>query len=95
MNNFNYTINYKEGKCHIINSYLITKRCDMRYFIIENLKVEPFTKRSVNSYVREWRAHNLLYKLGLFVDRTKDTDLDINETRLRRFCYYFLSLLYF
>lgn len=50
-------------------------------------------KRTVKSFLREWQAHNVLYKLGLFKARTRDTDLDNNESRFRRFCYFFLSIL--
>lgn len=95
MTNFSYSINRERGICHIIDSYTVTKTSDMRDFIVDVLSEEPFTCRSVNSYVREWKAHNLLYRLGLFKSHTQDVDLDIQETRLRRFCYFILSLFYF
>ena len=43
--------------------------------------------RSDMSYVKEWYAHNILYKLGLFRSHTRDVDLNDNETLTRRFAY--------
>lgn len=91
---FEYIIDREKGNCHIKNSYLITDIGSMRVFVKENLTDAPFNCRSFNSYIREWRAHNLLYKLHFKVERTKDVDLDINEPLWRRACYFILSLLY-
>ena len=52
---------------------------------------EWFAKRSIKSYVREWRAHNRLYALGIFRSRTKDVDLNVNEKWYRRLGYFFLG----
>jgi len=52
---------------------------------------EWFNARSLKSYVREWRAHNRLYKLGLFKSHTKDVDLNVNESIFRRILYFFLG----
>ena len=54
-------------------------------------KYEWFKARSLKSYVREWRAHNRLYKLGLFKDRTKDVDLNVHEKWYRRLGYFLLG----
>lgn len=54
-------------------------------------KYDWFNARSLKSYVREWRAHNRLYKLGLFKDRTKDVDLNVAEKWYRRLGYFFLG----
>lgn len=66
----------------------------MYYFAREILSEEPFNSRSAGSYVREWRAHNFLYKMNIMVDSTKDTDLDVAEPLWRRVGYFFLSFLY-
>lgn len=44
-------------------------------------------KRSVKSYIKEWYAHNVLYKMHLFRKHTKDVDLNDDESLFRRACY--------
>lgn len=51
-------------------------------------------RRSINSYVEEWYAHNWLYKLGLFKSHTKDTDLDGDEQWYRLIAYKIIYLLF-
>ena len=52
---------------------------------------EWFRGRSLKSYIREWRAHNRLYTLGIFKSRTKDVDLNVHEKWYRRLGYFFLG----
>lgn len=92
-------INYQvvEGNypnCKIIDSYKITSWKIQKAFVTKLLDEHPlFQQRSIRSYVREWRAHNVLFGWGIEEARTKDADLNVNETKFRRFCYFFLSLL--
>ena len=44
-------------------------------------------KRTNQSWIKEWKAHNLLYKLHLFEENTRDTDLEENESKFGLFCY--------
>lgn len=66
----------------IINSYLISTKNDYKELIDilttcrKNLNYA--ISRSNKSYECEVRAHNRLYKLGLFKSHTKDTDLEEN-----------------
>lgn len=92
-NNILYTIS--ENNCQIQSGYKITDRETMTDFCSFVLTSGNFAKRSVGSYVAEWRAHNLLYKLGLFRAHTQDVDLNVNESKIRRFFYYILSFFYF
>ncbi|MCX4365083.1 MAG: hypothetical protein OSJ70_04860 [Bacilli bacterium] len=48
-------------------------------------------KRTNESWLQEWKAHNLLYKLNLFRDKTTDTDLEEAESKFRLFCYKILG----
>lgn len=48
--------------------------------------------RSFKSQVNEWRAHNLLYKLGIMRERTGTTDIAQNESLIRRIGYTILSI---
>ena len=78
----------------IIDSYLI-KEDAVKYAFIDSLKDDDLlVSRSYQSLIREWKAHNILYKFGLFKDRTKDTDLNENESWFRRLGYFIITLLF-
>lgn len=51
-------------------------------------------KRTLSSMRREWEAHNLLYKLGIFKDSTGSTDLENNESFILKTVYAVLSFIY-
>ena len=48
-------------------------------------------KRSALSWIHEWRAHNWMYKHKIKIDRTKDVDLNENESLLKRVGYFIIS----
>lgn len=76
----------------LVDSWFIEDRSMQKQILQELLEsYEWFRARSLKSYLREWRAHNLLYHLGLFEERTKDTDLNVNEYWYRRLVYFFLG----
>lgn len=81
---------------HIENSYKITKRKEMKKILLTIQSKHPnckvFSKRSMNSLIFEWVAHNRLYKIGYRRDKTKDVDLDIEETWCRKLIYRILSI---
>ena len=87
-----YLIN--DYNCSIQNSYLIRSWKLMKDFCEHVLTEPPFNKRSINSYIAEWRTHNLLYRFGLFKKSTVNSDLNINESKKRRFWYRILSIFY-
>ena len=67
---------YEENNTHIEDSYKATDlNLEVGYIIRERYIRHLLTTRSFDSYVREWKAHNRLYKLGLFKSHTKDCDL--------------------
>lgn len=78
---------------HIKDSYRI-KDSDVLTFLkyLKECKLkEKFTyKRSLRSMEIEWIAHNILYRKGLFIDNTKDVDINEDETVLRKVCYYII-----
>lgn len=78
----------------IIKSYLVTDKHIKQSFAKHLHNKGLLTNRSVNSLVREWTAHNVLYKWGLFKSHTEDTDLDVKESWFRRLCYFFLTLFF-
>lgn len=68
-----------ENNIHIQDSYVITKRKDMKD-ILEKLKVEYpeclSFKRTTYSLTSEWKTHNRLYRLGYKKDRTGSVDMN-------------------
>lgn len=87
-----YFITNDNVNCQIKDSYKINSKSYMKAFLKYLKVVYPqFNKRSDASYIREWTAHNFLYKLNFCTARTKDTDLNINEYWYRRLAYYFIS----
>lgn len=65
---------------HIPNSYLITKKKEMKKILLqiksEHPECEVF-KRKMSSLCSEWKAHNRLYRLDIEKDRTMSVDLNI------------------
>lgn len=83
-------IKYTKNCTKIYDSYLIPNNelNKVVYKIIKERKAKdlPVT-REVKSYVREIKAHNRLYKLGLFRNHTKDTDLEENIAKKNETIY--------
>ena len=78
----------------ILNSYLI-KRKDIKSTIKDIIhkrkdKGYPVT-RTEKSYIRELKAHILLYKLGLFRSHTKDTDLEEPIKKRNEIIYFIIG----
>lgn len=93
-----YNIEYSisNNNCHIVDSYMIKgKRAKLNFISYVLFEYEGFAKaRSSMSYYREWKAHNILYKWKVKPESTKDTDLNTNESLIRRLGYFFISLLF-
>ena len=77
---------YDLSNIHIVDSYKVPIKVVREY-------LENFTKgtgiyyRDIDSMEKEWIAHNILYKLGLFKRHTKDTDITIDEAWYRLLGY--------
>ncbi len=86
-------IKYNRKGVSIINSYKVTKTEDM-IIILRLFKLKTYYKsrRTLKSWIKEWKAHNRLYKLGLFRSHTKDCDLEENEKWWRLLAYQFLGI---
>ena len=86
-------INYDEKNIRIVNSFKINKIKDMILILrIFQIRTGYKSKRSLRSWIKEWKAHNRLYKLGLFKSHTKDCDLEENEKWWRLLVYQFLGI---
>lgn len=51
--------------------------------------------RSYKSALREWKAHNVLYKLYFKRNSTMHTDIEAKPLLICRICYFILSLVSF
>lgn len=98
VNDTYYTVNLSSNNVHIVNSYKITSRKDMKEAIkqIRELatKLDISYKRSERSWLTEWRAHNLLYVCNFETARTKSVDLNEDETKNHIRIYKLLSFVY-
>ena len=86
---------------HIHNSHQVTKTEDMEMILSTIMGKSFYSKmaaagfnRSKGSMLREWKAHNVLHKNNIEVDRTKCVDLDFAQGQgfWHRLIYWFLSM---
>lgn len=86
-------IQYNSRNIHIIDSYKVKNENDMIYILTQfKSKTGFLSKRSIKSWVKEWKSHNRLYRLGLFKSHTKDCDLEENEKLHRLIAYQILGI---
>ena len=93
-------VHASEDNTYIQDSYKVRKIDDMWAILWEiGNEVEDdsmaVNKRGIWSMTHEWRAHNLLYSLGIEKDRTGSVDLSLGQPWYARLCYKVLSLFYF
>lgn len=70
-------ITYKQKLTKIYNSYLLKDIPSVIDEVIAVRKAKGLDiNRSRRSYIAETKAHNRMYKLGLFKKHTKNTDLE-------------------
>lgn len=79
----------------IVDSYKITR---LKYMLdvinyIKTINSTAISKRKTISMLSEWRAHNLLYYIGIERDRTMHCDLNF-ENSFKKFLYMLLSIFY-
>ena len=90
-------VTYSSSNVHIKDSYTVASKNigDWVTRIITYGAENGYAyTRPAKSWVDEWKAHNLLYKWGVAPDRTKDVDLNENETSIIKLGYFLLSILY-
>ncbi len=93
-------INVGDSSVTIPNSAEITRRKEQKFIcqLIKTFSGLPASveKRSWRSLRREWRAHNLLYRLPFlpsgWKERLRDVDMDA-EPLWRRAVYFVLALI--
>jgi len=89
-------VTYSKMNVHVENSFLIKEDALKKKFIdliIMNGKLLGFEyKRTFESWLREWKAHNTLYNWNYKRERTASVDLNEDESFIKRLCYFFLAL---
>ena len=86
-------IQYNSQNIHIANSYQVENIYDMKIILrLFKIKTGYCSKRSLKSWIKEWKAHNRLYRLGFFKSHTKDCDLEENEKLHRLIAYQILGI---
>lgn len=84
----NIKVEFSKDNIKIYDSYTTTDEKDMA-MILSIISIYPQYNltRERKELIDEWKFHNLLYKLHLFRSHTKDTDLNENESKFRKFVY--------
>lgn len=86
-------VEYTKKKTTIYDSYLIKNVSkEVKEIIKERMEKGYETNRTLNSYIRETKAHNRLYKLGLFKKHTKSTDLEENIKLWKEIAYFIIGI---
>lgn len=84
-----------KNNIHIEDSYLITRRGEM-YAVLDHLKFSypdsNVWKRSFFHMSCEWKAHNRMYRLGLYRSHTKSVDLNYPQKWYMKAIYFILGL---
>lgn len=80
--------NIKEMKTIINTAKTISKGCHRRY------KEYAIHVRTMFGMICEWRAHNLLWSLGIKRERTKHVDLELKVKWYYKIGYFILSCCY-
>ena len=105
-----FDVHVSDNNISITNSYKIRDRYTMceallnicnvgannQEHITESLNAAMILQiRGIRSIIREWRAHNVLYSLGIARNRARTVDLNLNNPWYVRFSYWLLSLLWY
>lgn len=85
---------------NILNSHRIKSVKGMKELLLDIRGSAPspmfaIRQRSIAGMIIEWRAHNLLYALGIHRDRTGSVDLNSDVKPLYKIGYFVLSMFYF
>lgn len=85
---------FTEDNMEIKDSYQISNVDKMKDILEEalNKTILYQTKRSTDSLLREWVAHNLLYKFHIFRKYTKNSNFKKRTKKIIAFNYFLLTL---
>ena len=82
------------NRIKIIDSYKITDKKKMHEILYAFLYKHPEIKfnRNNNTLVSEWVAHNRMYKWNIRRDKTKDVDLEFEESKWNMIMYKIIGI---
>lgn len=88
--------NVTKYNVHIEGSWTARNTEEMRAVLLREKALYPdcevFKHRTIESLVREWRAHNRLYRWGIFKNRAKDVDLEWPQPWWMKAAYFVLGM---
>ena len=85
-------VNITKNNIHIHDSYKITDNKEKVAMLNEIYSRLEHFPRSFKSALREWKAHNVFYKLHLFRKSSMHTDIEAKPLLICRICYFILSI---
>jgi len=86
-------INITKDNIHIHDSYKIDSNKEKVAMLNEIYShLDAQFPRSYKSALREWKAHNVLYKLNIKRASTMHTDIEAKPKLFYRICYFILSI---
>ena len=88
-------VNITDSNIHIHNSYMIDTAAEKQAILNEIFSHVADFPRSYQSALREWKAHNVLYKLHIKRKSTAHTDIEAKPKWFYRVGYFILSLFSF
>ena len=89
-----------KNNIHIENSFTVKSRKEMQLVLDDirkhnSLEYCEVLKRTDKSLIKEWCAHNLLYRLHILRNHTKDVDLNYPQSKTIELLYSIVSIFYF
>lgn len=92
-------INKYASTFRICDSYRVMSRKEMRCQLEAHRMINPLNnalnKRSINSLIREWCAHNLLYRLHIARSHTESVDFEYPQRWYYTAIWWILSVFYY
>ena len=88
-----------EAGTRILDSFLVKTKAEMRAVLQDLRDKAPeqmaINQRDMESMVKEWHAHNILYKLHIIRCNTRDVDLELKQPWHRELFCIVVDFLYF
>ena len=87
-------IQFNSKNIHIIDSFRVKRKRDMEKLLSQveyaSFNRGIFYSRNLKSWIQEWKAHNVLYNLGII--KKKNTNLNEKISTFNKVKYFILSL---